>query len=475
MASLYEFSRRIADLRREKRYSEVLKYFKENKVDFDKQQISNNEYIVSDLITCLRKTNNIDAGFKFLNIYGIEINLDTQEKIVGAYGWLLWSKYKVVHIDENNTDEESDFLDEEDETPVELDVKYDKDDLITKIEQVLILLFNINNSFHQTLISNLFSIVLKSEKKKPAPNWRLINDFCNSINPELLSHDCSTIQVKRKGQTKDMELASDFENWYAYKTKALLKLGEWDECFKKSKEALEKIESFHYSNDIWFSRRIAISKKNLGNTDDAILELETVLRKKREWFIQKELAELYFDKDDLEQAFKYALDAINNFGPMEFKVDLLFLLGKILIKREKKDLAFKHLTLSKLLRENEDWKVPQKLIDELKNFTNSDITLDNIETLKLELEEFWNSNIPKKKKFFSKPKSNQKGEIVKIMNDNARGKDGFLKSDNKEFYFSLSANYYLTPKIQIGTKVEFNIMLSKDGKREQTKIFQIIE
>ena len=220
----------------------------------------------------------------FLNNYGVEINSDTKEKIIGAYAWLLWSKYKEVHIGENHTNEDIDFLDEEDETLLELDIKYDKDDLVTKIEQVILLLFNINNSFNQTLISNLFSIVLKSEKKKPAPNWRLINDFCNSINPEFLSHDCSTIQVKRKGQTKDME-----------------------------------------------------------------------------------------------------------------------------------------------------------------------------------------------KKFFSKPKSNQKGEIVKIMNDNARGKDGFLKSDNKEFYFSLSANYYLTHKIQIGTKVEFNIMLSKDEKREQTKIFQIIE
>jgi tetratricopeptide (TPR) repeat protein len=271
-----------------------------------------------------------------------------------------------------------------------LDIQYNKDDLITKIEQVILLLFRVNNPFHQTLISNLFSIVLKSEKKKPAPNWRLVNDFCNSINPEMLSHDCSTIQVKRKGQTKDMELASDFENWYAYKTKALVKLGEWDECFKKSKEALEKIESFHYSNDIWFSRRIAISKKNLGNTEDAISELETILRKKSEWFIQKEVAELYFDKDDLEHAFRYAIDAINNFGPMEFKVDLLFLLGKILLKKEENDLAFKHFTLSKLLREVEDWKVPQKVKDELKNFTNPEINIDNIETLKEMLSVFNN-------------------------------------------------------------------------------------
>ena len=61
------------------------------------------------------------------------------------------------------------------------------------------------------------------------------------------------------------------------------------------------------------------------------------------------------------------------------------------------------------------------------------------------------------------------------MNDNERGKDGFLKSNNEDFYFSLSSNFHLTPKVEIGTKVEFNIIPSKDGKKEQTRITKIIE
>ncbi|MBC8258383.1 MAG: hypothetical protein H8E38_05155, partial [SAR324 cluster bacterium] len=82
---------------------------------------------------------------------------------------------------------------------------------------------------------------------------------------------------------------------------------------------------------------------------------------------------------------------------------------------------------------------------------------------------------PDKKKSFSKPKGTQKGEILRIMNDNERGKDGFLKSDNKDFYFSLSSKFHLTPKVEIGTKVEFSIVPSKDGKKEQTRITKIIE
>ncbi|AMC10280.1 hypothetical protein Lupro_02980 [Lutibacter profundi] len=475
MASLYDFSRHIADLKREKKYADALSFFKENKADFSNEQIANNEYLISDIISCLRYTNYFDAGFQFLKIYNIQINSDTKERILNAYGWLLWSKYKSENSTVSDIEEEHHFFEDDEEVNQEDNFHYDKSELIERIETLIPLLLELNNDFSKTLISNLFSIVLKSEKKKPAPNWKLVNDFCNHINPEVLSRECSTIQIERKGQMRDMELASDIENWYAYKTKALMKLGEWQECFEKSKEALVILESFHYSNDVWFSRRIALSKKNLGNTKDTIEELKHILRKKKEWFIQKELAELYFDENDLENAFKYAIQAITNFGHLEFKVDLLFLLGKILNKKDETDLAFKHFSLSKLIRQVEEWKIPQKVFDELRNFESVEININDIGKLKLELKKYWNGFSQEKKKSFSNTKGTQKGEIIRIINDNERGKDGFLKSNNKDFYFSLSSKFYLTGKVEIGTIVEFIVIPSKDGKKEQTRIKKIIK
>jgi len=337
------------------------------------------------------------------------------------------------------------------------------------------ILLSINNDYSKTLTSNLFSIVLKSEKKKPTPNWKLINDFCNNFNPENLSTECSTIQVERKGQLKDMELASDMENWFAYKTKSLLKIGEWQECFDTSKKALETLESFHYSNDVWFARRIALAKKNLGNTEETIDELQTILRKKKEWFIQKELSELYFEKEDFEKAFKYSIDAITNFGPIEFKVDLLYLLGRIHKNKSESELAFKHFSLSKLIREKEEWKVPQKLFDELNQFEQQAITVSEINKLKSDLNKYWNSFKPKQKNPSKSNPNIQNGEVVKIMHDNERGKDGFLKCDGTEYYFSLSANYHLTPKISIGSKVGFKILSAENGKKEQTRIIKLNE
>lgn len=476
--TLFEFSQQIATLKKEKKFPEALSYFRENKNSFTKEQIANNLYIISDMISCLRHANHLDAGFQFLSIYGIEINSDQNERILSAYGWLLWAKYKAENGINGHLANEEDFFDEEEEEIGSQNFNLDKSELLVNVETLIPILNSLNNDFTKTLSSNLFSIVLKSEKKKPAPNWRLVNEFCNKIGNENLSKECSTIQVEKKGQLKDMELASDFENWYSYKTKALTKIGEWQECLDLSKEALEKIENFHYSNDAWFSRRVAIAKKNLGNTEDTIQELETILKKKREWFIQKELAELYLEKGQVDLAFKMAINAMNNFGPLEFKVDLLYLIGKILKQQDKLDLSFKHFTLSKLVRQSEEWKLPQKLFEELRGFTFTEVPLTELKELKKELQKYWDTFKPQQTKTFDKTKTatdnNFEGEIVKILHDNERGKVGYIKSSNKELYFSISSNFHLAPNIVVGKKVLFEISPPTETKKEQVRIKKII-
>lgn len=471
---MFDFSRQISSLTKDKKFSEALSFFKEYKGFFENEQIRNNEYIVSDIISCLRQTNNLDAGFRFLSIYGIAIGAEQKERVLCAYGWLLWAKYKAENQNNVNSSNDDDSFEAEEEEYGAEDFDFNKSELLEKIENLIPLVNTFNTDFTKTLSSNLFTIVLKSEKKKPAPNWKMVNEFCNNIQRDALSKECSTVQIERKGEKKEMELASDFENWYAYKTKALTKLGEWQECFDLSKEALEKIPKFHYSNDVWFSRRVALSKRNLGNSDDTIHELQTILRKKREWFIQKELAELYFEKGEVEAALKQATDAINNFGAIEFKVDLLYLLGRILKCQENEERSFQHFSLSKLIRESEEWKIPQKLLEELRTFTFPEIPLTEFKKLKYELQEYWDTFKSSEKKSFGNSRvineNNLEGEVLRILHDNDRGKVGFIKSGGKEYYFSVSPNFRSISKITVGAKVSFEIKQAVDGKREQARI-----
>ena len=113
------------------------------------------------------------------------------------------------------------------------------------------------------------------------------------------------------------------------KTKALFKLGHWMECYELSKKALETFKKFHYGNESWFARRIALAKKNLGNPSEAITELKEILKKKtRMVLFKKEISELLFEENDIENAFIYAIQAITNSGPLEFKVDLYYFLER---------------------------------------------------------------------------------------------------------------------------------------------------
>ena len=470
--SLFDFSRNIAGFRSKKQFAEALAYFKENKKEFPDTQIAKNEFLISDMLSCLRGANHFDAGFQFLATYGIEIDESTPERILTSYGWLLWSAYKRENSNSNDFHEAEEYhFDDEDEDYQQ--IHYEKSDLINKIEQLIPLLLNHRSEYSQTVISNLFSIVLKSEKEKPSPNWLLVDDFCNHFSPESLSTRCSVIKVQRKGRQVDMELASDIENWYAYKTKALQKLKRWQECLDLSKEALDTIHKFHYSNDVWISRRIALSKKNLGSAEETIDELLAILKKKKEWFIQKELAEIYFEQGNAELAEKYALQAVNNFGPIEFKIDLLFLLGKIYVAKNEKDLAFKHFSLSKLIRLSQDpsWKVPLKLHVELRGIDNPEINISDIRKLQSDLKSYWGKSAPQKKK--PDKQGLLKGIIKVILHDNDRGKDGFLTNGNRDYYFNVSKTNSLCSKIAEDVKVFFKVLPETQPGKPRAQIIRV--
>jgi tetratricopeptide (TPR) repeat protein len=467
MTSLFDFSQTISKFNKDKKFSETLKYFKENKTEFTNEQIVSNVYLISAMLTALRKTENFDNAFKFLEIYKVVIDKNTKEIVLTAYGWLLYSKFKSENQLNDNHQIESELFDDE-EMETTINHQYSKSELIHKIEKYLPLILEVNNDFAYSVVSNLFSSVLKVEKNKPNVNWTLISDFCDLIPYEHLHNDCRTIEVVRKGQKKLMELASDKENWFAYKSKALMKLNMFQECFEVSSQALDLFDVFHYSNDVWFARRVALSKKNLGNVTEAISELEQVLRKKKEWFIQKELASLYKETGDIEKSFNYAISAINNFGDLEYKVDLLYLLGEIFTQKQDDDMAFKHFALSQLIRLNEGWSVPPKLQAALLPFERSALTVYQTQELKSELKKYWNSfktenNIPRQN-----TNQRQAGKIDRILHNNENGIDGFIRFDgNKSIYFRVNTTEDILKQISIGLAVNFKVLPATEDKKER--------
>lgn len=398
--TLFDFSRNIKTLNGEKKFSEALRYFKDNKVGFTNEQIGLNKYLVYEMLTALIESNLYDVIFNFINNYN-------------------------VVLDPKN-----------------------------------------------------FSYLLKKFKGRPSVNWSVVNKFCDLVSVDSLDLECKSIDVVRKGEMKQMELASDKENWYSFKTKALFETAQYEECFQLSKKGLESFDKFHYSNDIWFARRIALSKKNLGNSAEALSELLQILKRKKEWFIQNEVAEIYKENGNLDQAFKYAVEAINNFGDLIYKVGLLVLIGDILEQKQDKERSFQHYSLSKLLREQEEWNVPQSVTLALNRLDFPQILVEELPKLKLELKNYWNGFKPKPFKVtdpsVTEGKQNLEGEIIEILNDNERGKNGFVKSNGSKYYFTVSINFHLTPEISIGKKVIFDVLPATAEKKEQVRIKKLI-
>ncbi|MBU1669368.1 hypothetical protein KKC13_13260 [bacterium] len=445
MPTYYEFSQEINRLKRANNFSAVLDLFVAHKDNFSKQQIANDNYMINNIIASLRKIDNAHFVFNFLNEFNIIINENTNEMVLNAYGWAIYDICKSEVSHEN----------------------YNKEKILDLIKYPLYLLSLKQSDYSYSVISNIFRLVLKVEKHKLNKNWNFMNAFCNLFNPDIFSLECGTMEIRGKLT----EFASDKENWYATKSKALFQLNMFQECYEVSKLAITNIDNFHYSNDLWFARRIALSKKELGNIDEAIEELEQIYKRKNEWFIKKELAELYFEINDLEKSFYYAIDAIckNGFSKLEFKIGLVLLLANIFKAYNKTEFANKHFLLLKIIREKNGFKIPQELQNELNQINIENI---NLETLENELIKYWKS-------FQSKTHNPQErktllqGYIKKILHDNERGKNGFISSKEKEYYFLLPRDIVFIDNIELNTKVQFEVVKLSDGK-ERAKILKVL-
>lgn len=478
MSAIYDFSRQIKEYCKAKNYAQALEYFKVNKVNFDKKLIAGNQYLIGDILSSLRHTNHFDAGFQFLHNYEIKINEHTPEVILNAYSWLLYDILKTENSTES-IDEPEEFTFDTEENIVESE-SVEKTDLYQKIEEAIQLLQVFESSYSKNVMEFLFKTVLKVEKKKPRPAWNFIIEFCDRIDPEKLSTECRTIQVTRKGQLKDMVMASSKEEWYAHLSKALFQTQQFDRCYYVSKKALEIFTEFHYGYDIWFARRIALCKKAMGKTDEAILELETILKKKKEWFILKELAEIYLEKGNNDKAYILAKQGMLAYGDLDFKVELLELLGNILKQKGEELLSYQHFTLVALIREENQWKISNSLIQFLSTYKNiPEYKLNDKSNLIKELTVFWNKDIqyPNRKPNQTKTETDLQftGFVKKLLMPTDRGKQGFITKDTGgDLFFFINKDHKLHDEIREGMKVCFQSEPDKNGKGDRAIRIKIL-
>ncbi|MBX2969859.1 MAG: hypothetical protein KF803_10855 [Cyclobacteriaceae bacterium] len=432
------------------------------KHDLVKNFIASEPYIVSGIMDIFRKSGHVERAFGFLKFLKVEINDKTPEQILNSYGWSLYTKLK-LEINDNDDDADMPFdsllVDFQEPDILEVPELHPKSETLNLISSK-ILLFSFDSEYSP--FSKLFNLCLKSEKKKPNPNWAWMESFLTALKEKPLNIECATIQFVKNGKQKTIELASDLETWYSYYSLALLKQKKIQECIESSRAALFSIKRFHYNNDLWFARKIAMANKGLGNTAQAIMEMELIEKRKNEWFIQKELAELYFENNDVNKAKALAIKGALAYGEKEKKDGLFFLLGQIFAFKEDRINSYKHFLLSKLIREEQEWLIPNKLKLALEDSFVENLPFDKSSLLYKDLLEFWklegkdhlNKSVPGK----------IGGKIIHLNLD--KGIGTILGSDGKKFFFRLRDFDENRDRIVIGAFVEFKSKAPRENRHD---------
>ena len=274
--------------------------------------------------------------------------------------------------------------------------------------------------------------------------------WLDKINPELLD--------QKRFETDERIYRSKREKYYDYATKAYFEVEDYEKCIETSKDALDSLDVFTNNSDVWYNWRIAKSYKELLENNEALRYLEEVVKVKKDWFVQKEIAENYYVLGDDEKAQDYICEAVLTNDPLSIKVNLYHLAYNIL-KEINPELALKHAELFYAIKLENDSQIP----DDIEELLIDEETLDK-NALESEIRQYWSE-------YKFKDQELQKGTVTRIFE---HGRSGFITSDdNESVYFNVSE--YKGDELKVGDYVSFYTEKSfdKSKNRESTRAVNI--
>jgi len=354
------------------------------------------------------------------------------EQIKSVYGWCIY--YTEIKVDK--VDDENKFL---------------------KAANGILQLSNQEDNYSP--YTNTALKVLDYFDKKNLYNAKKILEWTSKINPDLLSTDPFSFTDSQK---KKRENASPKEKYFSHLINALFENEQYKNCIELCNTALNSIPKFHYKNEIWFKRKIAQSKFNLNQYDEALLIYEEIIKREKDWFIQKEIADIYFIQNKFDEALKYSVEAALNVGEDNMKVELFKLLAMILSKKGKTIEAKKHIEFAYIVKQENEHKIKDDFIALVNSYKIDTNKLKNYREQLNEMRNIWQMLKFGKQEIFE-------GRVKKILPD---GKSGFISGDNgKDFFFSFK-NFIGNGKLLVqGLRVSFFLEDSFDKKKNlATKI-----
>jgi len=408
--SYYELTKQAGELRKAKKYSEALPIYKEALDDYPDEC---DEYAWWGYSQCLLKLDIYVDALKFSREGLIKFPESTYLKNVYT-----WSLYHARVKPEPVTDRERFF----------------------KAANAIVKLSSADDKYSPLPVT-VFSVVDLLELDYDA-NVHEILHWIAKLDPEKLSRTPFGFTTD---EGKKIENASDLEKYYAILAKAQQETGLYQECIASAATAYEQIAEFHHDNELWIRRQRALAYFHLKNYTESVKDYLRVLEQKHDWYLKRELAEVYVAMGEDSKALLMALDAADDPGVSKMKVRLFIIIARLFLKQGKLKETLIHALLVEAMRAQEGWGADNEaseLIAQCSSVTGLPHDLPSLRKLAAQV---WVDNQPAVPML--------KGIINTML---PHGKAGFIKGDDgADYYFKISDITDRHLQVVAGKKVSF--------------------
>lgn len=409
----------------------------------EKTQDEFNLYDAQLTLKATRDNDKIDFNF----IYQVVKRFQENDKVKTDFGWFVFNNYLKGVTTEN-------FIHNETVILKTFDIIEQQD------------LSNFGNICPFTIAC----IGLAKAHSKNLFNANRIESLLKLLKVEFLSKKSSSY---RNSDSKEVHQPSDFETYYALRTKALLKNESYSECIDLCQIALREISDFHYNNDLWFKMRIAICQENLGEYEKSerlFQELLSTRAGSDKWFLYRDIAELYFEQKKYDNAWRFAVDAAFYGNEPHYMINLYVLQARILVRLERASEGKVLAQLIAAVLQEQGWSNKERY-KRILEYYKIDITQTNkVKSVFREAKTFWS-----KERYMGMEEL--QGLIVFI---HPNGKVGKIKTSDDSTYNFHKRDFNLKQRNlrELNkAKVTFVKMYSYDGEEiaENIKVIAKVE
>lgn len=405
-ANIYELKKSATELRKAGKFPEA-------KIAYESLWPKTKDlYDGAGLLHCLRKLD--------LDEDAIELAEELEEKC----NTLVWCKNEVIWTYTNSILQ-----------------KFNED---AKLDEVIPVANKIMNLHPDGLATKLVVFkVLKTAKKEN--RWDIINEWVLKIDPASLS-DKPMIDERGKEGWCDQSL------WYNYRLNGLLEKEKYNDVVSISEEAIQKFSK----EKKFFLRLKAKALNKLGDPEAIIIYTELCKHPRADWYIIKEYADLKKESGFLNEAYEQMCRAAQQCPKLDMMVSFYSDFGILSEELKKNEEAYCYLLLSKLVREENSWKVPPEIINtlnELKPNLNIESIPTDIRSLHQRCKSYWGNN-------------NQKEDQVyrgKVQLGQKEKPFCFISVTKNESYFCFKSD--LPIGVKDGDTVSFKRISSFDKKK----------